>query len=174
MSLTIACIASHLYFRPQKPPSPKKPLLDHKKCSVSFDSSVDGPDSEENKFEVLCAKFIGKVDLPECEEPLLKESRHQFVLFPMQYHEPSDMTNKKAGASFWTAEEMDLSKDLRHWNTRSNDNERHFISCVLALFAASHGIVNENLGKCTRKQECPSGLQRRLTFQRTSAIGMLV
>ncbi|KAF9011993.1 ribonucleotide reductase small subunit [Cyathus striatus] len=52
---------------------------------------------------------------------------------------------KKAEASFWTAEEMDLSKDLHDWNHRMNDNERHFISHVLAFFAASDGIVNENL-----------------------------
>ena len=94
------------------------------------------------------------------EEPLLKESRRRFVLFPIQYHEVSIplvfhgrklMCNqiwqmyKKAEASFWTAEEMDLSKDLHDWNTRLNDNERHFISHVLAFFAASDGIVNENL-----------------------------
>jgi len=52
---------------------------------------------------------------------------------------------KKAEASFWTAEEMDLSKDLHDWNNRLNDNERHFVSHVLAFFAASDGIVNENL-----------------------------
>jgi len=52
---------------------------------------------------------------------------------------------KKAEASFWTAEEMDLSKDVHDWNNRLNDNERHFVSHVLAFFAASDGIVNENL-----------------------------
>jgi len=52
---------------------------------------------------------------------------------------------KMAQASFWTAEEIDLSKDLRDWNYRLNDNERRFISIVLAFFAASDGIVNENL-----------------------------
>jgi ribonucleoside-diphosphate reductase subunit M2 len=52
---------------------------------------------------------------------------------------------KKAQASFWTTEEIDLSKDLFDWNLRLNDNERHFISHVLAFFAASDGIVNENL-----------------------------
>jgi ribonucleoside-diphosphate reductase subunit M2 len=52
---------------------------------------------------------------------------------------------KKAEASFWTAEEMDLSKDLNDWENKLNDNERHFISHVLAFFAASDGIVNENL-----------------------------
>jgi len=55
---------------------------------------------------------------------------------------------KKAEASFWTAEEMDLSKDVHDWNNRLNDNERHFISHVLAFFAASDGIVNENLNEC--------------------------
>ena len=52
---------------------------------------------------------------------------------------------KKAEASFWTAEEIDLSKDTHDWNNRLNDDERHFISHVLAFFAASDGIVNENL-----------------------------
>lgn len=52
---------------------------------------------------------------------------------------------KKAEASFWTAEEIDMSRDLMDWNNRLNDNERHFISHVLAFFAASDGIVNENL-----------------------------
>ena len=52
---------------------------------------------------------------------------------------------KKAEASFWTAEEVDLSKDLHDWNNRLNDDERYFVSHVLAFFAASDGIVNENL-----------------------------
>lgn len=52
---------------------------------------------------------------------------------------------KKAEASFWTAEEIDLSKDLHDWNNKLNDDERYFISHVLAFFAASDGIVNENL-----------------------------
>jgi len=52
---------------------------------------------------------------------------------------------KKAQASFWTAEEIDLSKDLHDWNNKLNDDERYFVSHVLAFFAASDGIVNENL-----------------------------
>jgi ribonucleoside-diphosphate reductase subunit M2 len=52
---------------------------------------------------------------------------------------------KKHEASFWTAEEMDLSRDVVDWTTRLTDNERYFISHVLAFFAASDGIVNENL-----------------------------
>jgi len=77
-------------------------------------------------------------------EPLLKESRRRFVLFPIQYHE----MYKKAEASFWTAEGMDLSKDIHDWHNRLNENERHFISHVLASFAVSDGIVNENLLEC--------------------------
>jgi len=87
---------------------------------------------------------VGEVELPESEEPLLKESKRRFVLFPIQYNEIWQMY-KKAEASFWTAEEMDLSKDLHDWTNRLNDNERHFVSHVLAFFAASDGIVNENL-----------------------------
>lgn len=52
---------------------------------------------------------------------------------------------KQAQASFWTAEEIDLAKDVRDWEDKLSDNERHFISRVLAFFAASDGIVNENL-----------------------------
>lgn len=52
---------------------------------------------------------------------------------------------KKHEASFWTAEEIDLSKDLHDWNNKLNDDEKYFISHVLAFFAASDGIVNENL-----------------------------
>ncbi|KAI5891292.1 uncharacterized protein SCHCODRAFT_02580814 [Schizophyllum commune H4-8] len=89
-------------------------------------------------------RYVGDVDCPEHEEPLLKDSISRFVLFPIQYHEIWAMY-KKEEASFWTAEEMDLSKDLHDWEERMNDNERHFISHVLAFFAASDGIVNENL-----------------------------
>ncbi|XP_077444119.1 ribonucleoside-diphosphate reductase subunit M2 [Stigmatopora argus] len=76
-------------------------------------------------------------------EPLLKENPHRFVIFPIQYHDIWRMY-KKAEASFWTAEEVDLSKDTQHWELLKED-ERFFISHVLAFFAASDGIVNENL-----------------------------
>ncbi|KZT20821.1 hypothetical protein NEOLEDRAFT_1140370 [Neolentinus lepideus HHB14362 ss-1] len=100
--------------------------------------------AEEAEEEDHRGKYVGEVDLPEHMEPLLQESKRRFVLFPIQYHEIWQMY-KKAEASFWTAEEMDLSKDLHDWHNRLNDNERHFISHVLAFFAASDGIVNENL-----------------------------
>nr|XP_026694516.1 ribonucleoside-diphosphate reductase subunit M2 isoform X3 [Ciona intestinalis] len=77
------------------------------------------------------------------EEPLLKENPRRFVIFPIQYHDIWQMY-KKAEASFWTVEEVDLSKDMVHWEALK-PNERKFISHVLAFFAASDGIVNENL-----------------------------
>ncbi|KAG6016745.1 Ribonucleotide-diphosphate reductase (RNR), small subunit [Claviceps pusilla] len=80
----------------------------------------------------------------ESDEPLLQENPQRFVLFPIKYHEIWQMY-KKAEASFWTAEEIDLSKDLHDWNNRLNDDEKYFISHILAFFAASDGIVNENL-----------------------------
>ena len=76
-------------------------------------------------------------------EPLLTENPNRFVLFPIQHDDVWQMY-KKAEASFWTAEEIDLSQDQKDWEALS-DNERHFISHVLAFFAASDGIVNENL-----------------------------
>lgn len=77
------------------------------------------------------------------EEPLLRENPNRFVVFPIKYHDIWAFY-KKAEASFWTAEEIDLSKDIAHWD-KLKDDERHFISHVLAFFAASDGIVNENL-----------------------------
>jgi len=70
----------------------------------------------------------------------------RFVIFPIKYPEIWEMY-KKAVASFWTVEEIDLSMDLNDWNNKLNDNERYFISRVLAFFAASDGIVNENLAQ---------------------------
>lgn len=80
------------------------------------------------------------------QEPLLKENPRRFVLFPIQHSEIWEMY-KKAVASFWTAEEIDLSADMTDWSQKLNDNERHFVKHVLAFFAASDGIVNENLAE---------------------------
>ncbi|MFY8033905.1 MAG: ribonucleotide-diphosphate reductase subunit beta, partial [Flexibacteraceae bacterium] len=76
-------------------------------------------------------------------EPLLKENPNRFVMFPIEY---PDLWNfyKKAVATFWTVEEIDLANDMKDWE-RLSDGERHFVSHVLAFFAASDGIVNENL-----------------------------
>jgi ribonucleotide reductase beta subunit family protein with ferritin-like domain len=78
------------------------------------------------------------------DEPLLKENKQRFVLFPIQYPKIWEMY-KKAEASFWTVEEVDLSQDIIDWDQKLNQNEQHFIKHVLAFFAASDGIVNENL-----------------------------
>jgi ribonucleoside-diphosphate reductase beta chain len=78
-------------------------------------------------------------------EPLLQENKKRFVLFPIQHPEIWKMY-KQAEASFWTAEEIDLAPDLKDWERLSSD-EQHFVKHVLAFFAASDGIVNENLAE---------------------------
>ena len=75
---------------------------------------------------------------------LLNDDHNRFVMFPIQDQSIWEMY-KKAEDSFWRVEEVDLSKDLSDWNALNN-NEKHFISMVLAFFAASDGIVLENLG----------------------------
>ena len=86
-----------------------------------------------------------KTNTPLPLEPLLQENPHRFVLFPIE-HEDIWQMYKKAEASFWTAEEIDLTTDTTDW-INLQANERHFVSHVLAFFAASDGIVNENLSK---------------------------
>lgn len=77
-------------------------------------------------------------------EPILAENKDRFVIFPIKHNDIWEYY-KKSEASFWTAEEIDLSNDMGDWNNKLNDNERHFVKHVLAFFAASDGIVNENL-----------------------------
>ena len=77
-------------------------------------------------------------------EPILAENPDRFVLFPIKYDRIWN-EYKKSVASFWTVEEVDLSQDLTDWDQKLNDHERGFIKHVLAFFAASDGIVNENL-----------------------------
>lgn len=131
---------------------------------AKIDMNKGSKDVKASNNEVARTKATDAED----DEPLLTESSRRFVLFPIRYHEVSDddfaldpdyslliatlsrhhqiwQMYKKAEASFWTAEEIDLSKDLHDWDNKLNDNERHFVSHVLAFFAASDGIVNENL-----------------------------
>jgi ribonucleoside-diphosphate reductase beta chain len=77
-------------------------------------------------------------------DPILAPNQDRFVLFPIEYPQIWEMY-KKHMAVFWTAEEIDLAADQTDWENKLNDQERHFISHVLAFFAASDGIVNENL-----------------------------
>ncbi len=79
-------------------------------------------------------------------EPILKENKDRFVIFPIQHDDLWDWY-KKQQACFWTAEEIDLHADLDDWNNKLTDDERYFIKHVLAFFAASDGIVNENLAE---------------------------
>jgi len=79
-------------------------------------------------------------------EPILQENKDRFVIFPIEHHDIWEWY-KKSEASFWTAEEIDLHQDLTDWATKLNDDERYFIKHILAFFAASDGIVNENLAE---------------------------
>ena len=79
-------------------------------------------------------------------DPMFVENPSRFVLFPIKWPKIWDMY-KKALASIWTVEELDLSKDTRDWEQKLNDDERHFIENILAFFAGSDGIVLENLAQ---------------------------
>ena len=93
------------------------------------------------------SKYVSRVSAEylklEKEDPLLKENPNRFVMFPIQYPEFWEMY-KKHEASFWTAEEIDLSSDNKDWE-QLTEAEQHFIKHILAFFAASDGIVLENL-----------------------------
>jgi len=78
-------------------------------------------------------------------EKILQENKNRFVLFPIEHHDIWDYY-KKAQQVFWTAEEIDLAQDLTDWE-KLNEGEQHFVKHVLAFFAASDGIVNENLAE---------------------------
>ena len=77
-------------------------------------------------------------------EPILQENKNRFVLFPIEHQDIWEMY-KKQQACIWTAEEIDLAQDLNDWRNKLTDDERYFVKNVLAFFAASDGIVNENL-----------------------------
>ena len=79
-------------------------------------------------------------------EPILIENPQRFVLFPIQ-HDDIWKFYKNAEACIWTAEEIDLQADLVDWEEKLTPDEKHFIKHVLAFFAASDGIVNENLAE---------------------------
>lgn len=115
--------------------------LNKKKVLTIIDNPVD------KKVDKKVPEKIQDGDNMEFDpelEPLLRENPRRFVIFPIKY--PDIWAKyKEAEASFWTTEEVNLTEDLSHWKNKLNDNERYFISHVLAFFAASDGIVNENL-----------------------------
>ena len=104
-------------------------------ATVAFNKEMEKQDVTEYKLKELRGDFA--------DEPLFKESPERLMLFPIKYKEVWDMY-KKAQASVWTAEETDLSRDLKDFEALTDD-ERHFVTHVLAFFASSDTIVNENL-----------------------------
>jgi ribonucleoside-diphosphate reductase beta chain len=79
-------------------------------------------------------------------EPILRPNKNRFVIFPIQHNDIWDWY-KKQEASFWTAEEIDLEQDVIDWDNKLSQDEKYFIKHILAFFAASDGIVNENLAE---------------------------
>jgi len=111
-------------------------------------------------------------------EPLLEENPNRFVILPIKYNDIWKMY-KDQMAAFWTSEEIDLATDVKDWE-RLNDNERHFIKHVLAFFAASDGIVNENLAQrfCTEIQapeaRCFYGFQMMMENIHSETYSLLI
>ena len=95
-------------------------------------------------FTPIQSPFPMDVSLDEKQEPLLVEEKNRFVTFPILHRDIWEFYKKQVSV-FWTPEEIKLADDMNDWD-KLNDNEKHFISNVLAFFAASDGIVNENLG----------------------------
>uniref|UniRef100_A0A914V5P6 ribonucleoside-diphosphate reductase n=1 Tax=Plectus sambesii TaxID=2011161 RepID=A0A914V5P6_9BILA len=119
--------------------TPRSPL----KGSLKTNSPPHSPLKKSKTSDDAVAASRQMSDLSVEDEPLLRENPNRFVIFPIKYHDIWQFY-KKAVASFWTVEEVDLAKDLADWD-RMKPDERFFISRVLAFFAASDGIVNENL-----------------------------
>lgn len=111
-------------------------------------------------------------------EPLLEDNPNRFVILPIKYNDIWKMY-KDQKAAFWTAEEIDLATDVKDWE-RLNDNEKHFIKHVLAFFAASDGIVNENLAQkfCTEIQvpeaRCFYGFQMMMENIHSETYSLLI
>lgn len=118
-------------------------LMHKKVLGESQIQNIQGKSIINNKLKETVKPQENVKKNSDLDEPFLRPNPNRFVVFPIQYHDIWQMY-KKAEASFWSAEEVDLSKDLGHWEALK-DEEKHFISHVLAFFAASDGIVNENL-----------------------------
>lgn len=121
-------------------------VTNSKKIGMDLEEKMQKPmKSDVQPIKTAKPMDVGKFD--KQQEPLLRENPRRFVLFPIQFPDIWEMY-KKAEASFWTAEEVDLAVDVKHWQDKLKPQERYFISHVLAFFAASDGIVNENLVEC--------------------------
>jgi ribonucleoside-diphosphate reductase beta chain len=118
-----------------------------KLCDVIKSTTSPGRKPRVPKAEppALALAEVNSIELPKpvIDEPLLTENPGRFVLFPIQHQDIFDMA-KKAVAVFWTTEEVDLTKDTKDWE-KLDQNTKHFIKHVLGFFAASDGILMENL-----------------------------
>ena len=129
-------------FRESVARSPPRPVKLHV-SSDDEDTDLRSPLEHDQRSTGSTAGSSGLWNRDD-DEPMLQDNEDRFCLFPIKEHAVWKMY-KQAEASFWSAEEIDLSMDYKDWLTL-NDNEQHFISHVLAFFAASDGIVLENLG----------------------------
>ena len=113
--------------------------------SPSFETKKSEDDLNNSDEFVLSYKHVvSNSNAHQMDDPLLKDSKDRYVMFPIQDDNIWKMYKKQVDC-FWRAEEVDLSKDLGDWENKLNNDEKHFISMVLAFFAASDGIVLENL-----------------------------
>ena len=119
------------------------PLIEIANLSLDKENNRDEAKKQQQQQPLKAAATKNPLKESEKDEPLLRENPKRFVILPIEYDSIWKMY-KKAEASFWTAEEVDLSKDTKDWEGLKSD-EKHFIKHVLAFFAASDGIVNENL-----------------------------
>lgn len=113
----------------------------------TFNSPVLSPKSPSSNRKLSCLDEVDdehQTNEPQVSEPLLQENPNRHVIFPIE-HADIWAKYKQHMSVFWIPEEIDLSKDVAHWNEKLNDNERHFIKHILGFFAGSDGIVMENL-----------------------------
>lgn len=104
---------------------------------------ADPPALSLDDFDLKAESEVVVIKKKEEDEPLLMENPHRFVLFPIEHPDVMAMA-KKAIAVFWTPEEIDLAKDMKDWE-KLDANTQHFIKNILGFFAASDGILMENL-----------------------------
>jgi ribonucleoside-diphosphate reductase subunit M2 len=135
--------------RPNNPTPKKGKMKRGSKKAASNNSAEEGKVKEvktqSTEVDELAKKMAASKLADEIDEPLLTPNEERFVLFPIQHNDIWKMY-KKHEASFWTAEEIDLEQDLTDWE-KLNSDEQHFIKHILAFFAASDGIVLENLAE---------------------------
>ena len=112
--------------------------------TTSPTSETKRSDDTLNNSDEFVLSYKHAVSNSKIDDPLLKDSIDRYVMFPIQDDNIWQMYKKQVDC-FWRAEEVDLSKDVGDWKNKLNNDEKYFISMILAFFAASDGIVLENL-----------------------------